>query len=80
MVYTLEAGAMKMAEVLQIYRMNGFEEFKVFLQILEVYGSGYKEDIDTKKYNLRKDQTHAQAMSEQLQYVILTYDLVLNQL
>ncbi len=35
-----------MQDVLGITRVPRFKEFKTFLQAIEVYGCGYKEDVD----------------------------------
>ena len=47
----LTAGTLVMKEVLGINRAPKFQYFQVFLSILEVYGTGYLDDVDYQKYN-----------------------------
>ena len=54
-----------------------FREFKIFLQMLEVYGSGYGDDVDYFRYNLRNDVTHTQTCIEQLEKIVQCYELAL---
>jgi len=42
---------MMMHDVLAITRKPEFKEFVTFLQVMEVYGSGYSDDVDYIKYN-----------------------------
>lgn len=58
----LSAGTMMMHDVLGITRYPAFKEFVTFLQVMEVFGSGYHDDIDYIKYNVRQNQTHKEAM------------------
>jgi len=37
------------------------DQFISFLEVLEVYGSGYEDDIDYKRYRLRESETHLQS-------------------
>jgi len=51
-----------MREVLGITRPKSFKEFKTFLQTMEVFGTGYLEDVDYQKYQVRQKQTHQEAV------------------
>lgn len=42
----LQGGVLVMRDVLGITRKPLFKEFKTFLQCMEVYGSGYSDDVD----------------------------------
>ena len=42
---------MSFSDVLGINRQPSFEEFTRFLQTMEVYGSGYTDDVDVFRYN-----------------------------
>lgn len=42
---------------------------------METYGSGYTDDVDIFKYNLRNTETHSQAMAKQLKHVLHCYDV-----
>jgi len=42
---------------------------------MEVYGSGYGDDVDVFMYNQRNTETHSQAMAKQLRHVIHCYDV-----
>jgi hypothetical protein len=58
----LEAGVMRLKDCLGISREPIFREFKIFLQTMEVYGGGYKDDVDYARYNLRLTQSHKESM------------------
>ena len=55
-----------------------YKEFRIFLQMLEVYGGGYNDDVDYFRYNLRNDVTHTQSCIEQLEKIIQCYELALS--
>ena len=67
---------MHLYDVLGLIRPPNFEEFKIYLQQVEVYGGGYKDDIAYSSANLRHDQTHAESMICSLRRVLQTYDLI----
>ena len=52
----------------------------IFLQTMEVYGSGYDDDIDYFRYNKRNNETHTDSMVKQLRNVVSCYDLVIGTL
>lgn len=64
MLTETSAGIFSMQSVLGIVRPPDFDEFKQFLQIMEVYGCGYIDDVDYSRYNTRATQTHRQTMIE----------------
>ena len=80
MLSDLAAGPIEFQDVLGIRREPKFSEFVMFLQMMEVYGGGYQDDVDYIKYNNRNTQTHTQAMIEQLDRVIYCYELALKQI
>lgn len=45
MLVELKAGTMGMFDVLGITRPPVFKEFRIFLQLMEVYGCGYLDDV-----------------------------------
>ena len=49
----LSAGTMILSDVLGINRKTSFADFQLFLQTLEIYGSGYEDDIDDANYKIR---------------------------
>ena len=49
----LSAGTMLLSDVLGINRKTSFADFQLFLQTLEIYGSGYEDDIDDANYKIR---------------------------
>lgn len=53
---------MAMKDVLGITRVPVHKEFKAFLQIMEVYGCGYLDDVDYLKYNNRQKVSHQESM------------------
>ena len=46
----------------------------------EVYGSGYQDDVNYSRFNLRATQTHKEAMILQLKKLDEAYELVLRAL
>lgn len=46
MLCELQGGVFSMRDVLGITKKPAFEEFKTFLQCVEVYGGGYLDDVD----------------------------------
>lgn len=47
---------------------------------MEVYGSGYSDDVDYFKYNKRNTETHSEAMVKQLKRVVQCYDVAITAL
>jgi hypothetical protein len=45
---------------------------------MEVYGSGYEDDIDVSNYKRRDIQSHAEVTLLMLERVLKLYDLTLN--
>lgn len=45
---------------------------------MEVYGSGYEDDIDVNNYKRREIQSHAEVTLLMLERVLKLYDLTLN--
>jgi hypothetical protein len=45
---------------------------------MEVYGSGYEDDIDVSNYKRRDTQSHAEVTLLMLERVLKLYDLTLN--
>ena len=66
MLCELQGGVLSMRDVLGITKKPAFEEFKTFLQCVEVYGGGYLDDVDFQKFNNRSKETHQQAEIVQL--------------
>ena len=50
---------MSMSDVVGINRQPSFSEFQNFLESMEIYGCGYKDDVDIFKYNQRNTETHS---------------------
>lgn len=63
--------------MLAISKAAQFNDFVLFLQLAEVYGAGYQDDVDPQKSDLRSHQTHREAMCDQIGRVIQTYDMAL---
>ena len=62
----LSAGTMSFSDVLGVNRQPSYREFCQFLQTMEVYGSGYADDVDYFRYNRRNTETHTDSMVKQL--------------
>lgn len=69
-VTDLQAGSIKLRDVVGILSAPNFKEFVLFLQLSEVYSSGYLDDVDYNKFNLRGAQTHREAMIRQLEKIL----------
>ena len=54
----LQAGCMNISKVVSTQWKHSFDQFESFLQVLEVFGSGYTEDITPKKHRLRDKESH----------------------
>lgn len=52
------AGSVPLKELLNGQRTKSIIDFQIFLKVLEVYGSGYPDDIDKVKYNNRQNLNH----------------------
>jgi hypothetical protein len=53
-----------------------FAEFKIFLQNLEVYGTGHYDDIDRVKYNNRQNYTHEEQAVHELECIVTFFNKV----
>ena len=53
MITDLQAATTRMGDVIGINYVPKFIEFELFLKLAEVYGSGYLDDVDYGKFNLR---------------------------
>lgn len=74
------AGAMCLYDVLGVVRPPKLSEFVLFLKSLEVYGSGYLDDIDYLKFNSRQNMNHNESTVVYLQRVTQAYEFVLQAL
>lgn len=77
MLTQLQGGTMTMNDVLGITRPPNFNEFKQFLQLIEIYGCGYLDDVDYSKYQVRQKTSHFQSMAHQLDKLIMLYDMII---
>ena len=53
MITELQAATVKLRDVIGIIAKPDFKEFQIFLKLGEIYGSGYIDDVDYHKFNLR---------------------------
>jgi len=49
---------MNISKVIGQQYKHTFKEFETFMQVLEVYGCGYSDDIHEKKYKKRDTESH----------------------
>lgn len=63
----LQAGSILLRELVNGQRGRSFRDFQIFLKVLELYGTGYEDDIDKVKYTRRQSMTHTQQAVEELQ-------------
>mmetsp|Transcript_18098 Transcript_18098/g.30902 ORF Transcript_18098/g.30902 Transcript_18098/m.30902 type:complete len:208 (+) Transcript_18098:3038-3661(+) len=76
----LQAGCLQIQRVVSQTRTSSFDQFQSFLQVLETYGTGYNEDIDTRLYKLRDNESHRVSAVKQLQKIQRVFELALIQL
>jgi hypothetical protein len=62
MICDLQAATIKLREVIGLMKKPEFEDFVLFLQLAEIFGSGYQDDVDYSKFNLRSTETHSDQM------------------
>lgn len=77
MVLDLSAATMKLRDVLAVTKAPDFADFVLFLQLTEVYGGGYLDDVDQVKFHNRANETHRETMIKELQRLLEAYDLAL---
>ena len=65
----LTAGCLDISRVIGSQRMTNFDRFSEFLKVLEVYGTGYSDDIDYKKYKIREKESHRNTTIKELQRI-----------
>ena len=51
MICDLQAATIKLRDVIGCVKKPEFSDFVLFLQLAEVYGSGYHDDVDYAKFN-----------------------------
>lgn len=57
----LSAGVLNIQRVVGAQHKHNFDNFRIFLQAMEVYGTGYKDDIDMRNYKIRDGESHRQS-------------------
>lgn len=75
-----EAGCLKLTRIISQTRISDFRQFESFLQVLETYGTGYQDDIDSRNYKLRDTISHRNQAIKDLRNIVKAYDLALVQL
>ena len=65
-IQDLQAGCIDIQRVVGYERALEFKDFVDFLQNLEVYGTGYNDDIDYKNYKIRETVTHKESTIKKL--------------
>lgn len=80
MLSDLSAGTMLLSDVLGIIRKPSLPDFKLYLQTLEVYGSGYEDDIDGNNVRRRDVQSHTEDAIVHLDKLLHLYQITLDSL
>lgn len=57
-MHDFQAGSVELKKFIGGSNSYKFHDFQIFLKVLEVYGTGYLDDVDKNKYNQRQQQTH----------------------
>ena len=65
----LSAGCLNIQKVVGLQGKHDFSKFGSFLEVLEVFGAGYDDDIDIRRYKLREKETHVQSTIKQLKRI-----------
>ncbi|CDW82564.1 UNKNOWN [Stylonychia lemnae] len=73
MLSDFTAGTVSLRDCLNNTKERSIEEFQIFLQVLEVYGVGYEDDIIQEKIIDRSQITHSQQAVFQLQEILQCY-------
>lgn len=68
--YDLSAGCLSIDRVIGLQFSHDFHKFVSFLQVLEVYGTGYGDDIHYKLYRVRDKETHVTSTIVALEKVV----------
>ena len=58
LISDLAAGCLDITRVIGSHRMTNFDRFSEFLKVLEVYGTGYSDDIHYRNYKIREKVSH----------------------
>ena len=74
----LSAGTMHLSDVLGLGRKPDFNDFKLFLQTFEVYGSGYQDDVDVNNYKRRDVECHTEVSISQLERILKLYEITMS--
>ncbi len=51
-------------------RYATFDEFRIMLKVLEIYGCGYFDDIDKTHYNRRLQLSHSQQAVDEIYEIV----------
>ena len=54
----LTASCINVRSVIGVSNRHDFKRFREFLQVLESYGDGYKDDVDFRNFRFREKNSH----------------------
>lgn len=77
MICDLQAGTMKLCNVIGVNRQPNFKEFTLFFKIAHTFGGGYLDDVDFSKFNNRNSITHREQFILLLRRVVTAFDFTL---
>ena len=73
----MHAGTIEMASVIGISTAPGFDRFKTFLNVLEVYGTGYQDEV----WSFRAEElTHRDRVLKELRLIVHLFELAISAL
>jgi len=75
-----DAGCMNIQRVIGYQHKHDFQSFVKFLRVLEVYGCGYDDDIDSVAYKKREKASHCDEAQKELKDIIKIYEIAIEQL
>jgi hypothetical protein len=57
-LHDFQAGSLELRKFIESSHSYGFDDFKIFLKVLECFGTGYIDDVDRINYNQRQKIAH----------------------
>ena len=73
----LRAGVINIQRSIGYCHQHRFNDFVEFMQVLEAYGCGYTDDIDSRNYKLRDKQSHRQAAIKNLSDIQKMFEIAI---
>lgn len=69
-LHDFQTGSLELRKFIESSHSYGFKDFKIFLKVLECFGTGYVDDVDRSNYNQRQKITHEQQAIDEIRGII----------